>query len=266
MSSSNFVSRAVRISLYCLGLFDNHKYGTVYFTIILTLCSISILGSIIGFLNSTGAANRLESLTSLFPQLNTVLLFLSVNLSKKNLLRLLTNLKQFSINDNLLEQSNQYTKKELIWRITTLAIQCICFAAPSLCAPFMEGEISDKYSLVIPFWYSCGESDLNRGSPFCWRITSKKELFVANMIQGMLAAVQMTIYVTSFVLYGVIVGELVVHFRSIKSLVSRFNEKNEVDLVFAKRMPLVKLQRRRESNYRNLLEIIKYQRFLHEYV
>lgn len=257
----------VGISLTSLGMFKSKRIRIVYSIIFGILCSGGFFGTVVGFFNTTGAGYRLESMASLLANFNSVVLFVAVNSSHARITQLFEKLKgpKEDVSD-LIDRTNKYIKKELIWYIITLTSQGSLFTLVTMISSLFEEEIDNMFSVVVPFWFSCSNKGVNFKIPCVhWENFSKKQLFGANMVQVVFLMLQFVVYISSFSLYGISIGELVMHLENIKVKVEYFNSQNKGGLVFEKIKPSnfnLKLIQREKKSAQGLLEIVKYQQFL----
>ncbi|KAL6998583.1 hypothetical protein U1Q18_051151 [Sarracenia purpurea var. burkii] len=226
-------------------------------------------GSTVGFLNNKNPADKLEALCSVQPQLNCIAIFIVLKLSSSKILNVLAKLegKQQDNIDNVRSQSDVFVKKKLIWCFIVIGVQGVGFTLSSIFSTILTNGISDQYSLVIPFWFSCGYHNSTEIFQYvCWKTTTKRELFWKNVVQVMTSGSVIIIFLTTFALYGVMVGELVTHFEKIKEKVNDFvKEANVIDEIYRKSKSTTKrkLEIYEEKLYHKFLQIIQYQRFLH---
>lgn len=262
MSEPKVITKIVRLSLYSLGILKNQQLETAYSITTTIAMTLSILGSVIGFLTCHETAERLEALSAISPQVATLLIFINLFTSRSNLLALLHKIKENEEHtDDVINATEVIIKKKLIRFLILLCVLSICFATPTVFASFHEDKITQKNSFAIPFWYSCGNRDINSVlMSLCWDVNSKKELFLANMLLGAVLGYLYLINCATFSLYSVIVGELMMHAECLRNKVNVFIS-NTDDLDFLSYSGNRRIQRDRRM-YEEFVKIIKYQQFI----
>ncbi|XP_065222508.1 uncharacterized protein LOC135847051 [Planococcus citri] len=266
-SNSDSVTWLANILLRPLKIYENTFNYAIYSTIFILFSAFSILGNIIGFLNVTGTVDKLEALVAITSQLNGVLLYLGVHRYRKQILQLFIKLEEKQPNtDAIPNRTEVFVKIKLIWFSVALGISTTLFVASSLITYFMEDKISDKHSLLIPFWFSCGDPNFNR--VLCWETSTKDDLLAKNIILFGVVNTQIFAYISSFVSFGINVGQLEMHLQNIEKRVDRLNsEADEAETAIngAEKLgiELSEIHVDEDDFHRQFLEIIKYQQFLY---
>lgn len=271
-SKYKFVRTSIYISLRVLGMFEIPDYQIKYAIGLLCFTTFLTIGCIVGFLSCHGVGNKLTTFSATSAMIAMNLIFVDIFAKRGNVIKLLANLKESKKYRNyILCYANITMKRRIIWYIVAMMLLALISILPVIYDYLQGSSISDKYSLLIPFWYSCGDNYHTKSfisKIGCFRVQTKIALLISNAVQGCLATIMYLIPCSTIIIYSVLVNELLAHVHMFKSSVRSLNASmNQFDTESRKwdfstlRTTLNKHQHE-QYVWEQFIQIIKYQQFI----
>lgn len=265
------IQRSVYYSLNIFGIFDNFKYTSQYVIGCTCFLIIFITGSTVGIIKCPGISDKLLVLSITTSQISALCIYLDVFSKKKKLMALLTKMKTYGAPPAyILSKAEIIMRKELLKYILGMAASALSSTVPSTLDSLQDKPITSKYSLIVPYWFSC--DDYNRTNVllrtfFCIRVQTRIQLLLNNSLQASMGLSMYMIACAGVILYSVIVYELLVHVDIFKSMVRNLsdimNQYNEKKGKWAGRTYHLKANASYERTINDeFVAVIKYQQFL----
>lgn len=279
--SSYFLRITYTVFLASGGIFINSAYRrfelpySLFFTIWMLT---AILGSVIGFANFPTIENRIEVLIQISSHLFMLALHWAI---KYNRVRLLTFSGYLNVQacpeyvgSEAVHLTERLFKKFMfVMTLFVLFMFMVCFI--SLVTPFLvDLNFKDSSIYVMPFWFMCDKTGKRRFlvSFLCFNVDRKSKFVLMNMAQTTVFVIEMSSYVTSFAFYAIFQTFVKAHVTIMEEKIANMSAmaKNQHAIPEENEMLKVgnKYERLRKIGYDDImyagmLNIIKYQRYLH---
>lgn len=264
-----FTCTAVKVSLYAIGVFENENYRSAYFIVHVSLTVFLILGTIIGSFTNHNLFDRIEILSISVSLTTTLALFLEAFASRKNIMKLLVVLKkEKQYTELIIHQTDVIVREKGIKIAILLLLLAALSIAPPIFFSLYDTTITDKYSLVLPFWYSCGDSENHIiFQVFCTKVNTKVELMISNMIQLSIGTMTYVPCIAPMLLYSVTIIELLMQVKIFKCQTQQLTVLMNMYEAVRQSGTISDRQEMEKSLYEELieqdfLEIIKYLQYL----
>lgn len=269
-SMPKFFKSTLNMFLYSIAIFPKNYQllGNIYYFVFVTITSISVLGSIIPVILLSDGKQRLEALSAIVPQLTDLWTFMYFHYKRKDVLKVIENLSRNHSNaGEVLVATEKFFRIKFLVCVIIHTIWASTFIVAAILYMLSDRPISEKYSLMIPYWYSCGDANtktiFNR---MCWKIDTKTELWLANAFSMLSVNFEYVVYSTPPIFYSILMANVWKHLDSFKSAMTELIEKMNVNTRLVQNFKIKTtartIDRHNELIYRDFREIVKYQQFV----
>lgn len=262
---SQFFKVMLKVFLITVGIFRTEfkKLSALYYLFYALVTSISTLGSVLPILINKDAKIKLESICDVVPQVTDLWIFMYFHYKRDNVMKVIANLTRGHSNSlRVLKMTEKFFKIKFLTCFVVHSTWASLFFVTTIIYLLSNKPISAKSSLMIPYWFSCGDADADTFlKKFCWNVDSPGELWLANICMTTGAFLEYTVYCTSPIFYSILVANVWKHLNvlksDIRSMVAKMRKNSQrVDKITR---TTGKYQEAIKSEFH---EIIKYQQFL----
>lgn len=270
-----FFKTMLKIFLYTAAIFPkNYNFlSKLYYFLYVTIVGISVLGSTFPLLHFDNSKHKLEVIATFVPQISNLWFFMYFYHKRKQVLSVVTNLTRNHFNaSEVLIITEKFFKTKFLTCFGIHLLWASCFVTATTLYVLSDNPISDKYSVMIPFWFSCGEGNVDTiFARFCWRIDTYNELWLANAFLSTSVTLEYIIYCTAPIFYSILIANVWKHLDKLKIatklLIENMNKSTRQVQQFKNDLISRHWAEKYENNiYEEFCEIIKYQQFLRRLV
>lgn len=256
---SNFVSKFLNVFLSSGGISVSRKYKKFelwYSFFITSVTMIQLVGSLIGFLNTSQMENKTEILIQIATHSFLFSQYWNIKMHKNNLRKFkcmfdgkfldYMNMEAIQLTAELFEKIIFIISS--LFGLFLLMIIIISFFVPF----FVDFHFNEKYIYVMPQWFSCTDSKENNFplTFLCLNIDSYNKYFLMNMVEVILLIIELFSYVNGFIFYALAQA----HFKArFEIIIGRINN----TFVDDKRIKIDD-----STMCTDLIEIVKYHQYL----
>lgn len=205
----------INLFLLTMGVTENtnfEKFQVPFFTVYFSLIVINTFGMIVGLATTSDVIERAIQFSQITTQLNCIFMMLYFKSSMKPVRKLISKLRQNRTRWLEAEQVMEQFMRTFVLKVfVAYYVAIFVIVTPLFVAQLRTSEISEKYSYVTPFWYSCGTIEDSIFRIFCRKVETGFELLLSNIAQAFMYYCTLHALIMLLLFYTVLTNNVRIH-------------------------------------------------------
>ncbi|XP_065224387.1 uncharacterized protein LOC135848412 [Planococcus citri] len=263
----------IDLFLLTMGVLENpeyKKFGIPFFIVYFGFIIVDTFGMMVGVATTDDLIRIAIQFGQLTTQLNCIAMMTYYKISMTLVLELIAKLRENSSKWLEAEPIMEQFMRSVILKVFIGYYVAIIFTvAPVLAGQFNSVEVSEKYSYVTPFWYSCGTLEHSVFRHVCWNVETHFELFWSNIAQAFLYYCTLHALIMLLLFYTILTFNVKIHAQVLTKKSEQLANDTYLFIELNSRNSGDNFVRMRNEFDRDILlkflELLKHQQFIREF-